>query len=70
MTTVCWFCSTEMVWESDNSLDVFDIDADGIVTSLSCPNCFAYAKFIKEKQYYPLADNDCKIEIVEVHGEI
>ena len=43
--TSCWFCGCEMIWGSDFMFEDYGIEGDGIVSSLSCPNCGASADF-------------------------
>lgn len=35
----CYHCNTELIWGGDHDYEDHGIDADGIVTNLSCPNC-------------------------------
>lgn len=37
----CWFCGSLLIWENDNSFEDFNMQGDGIVTTLSCPRCHA-----------------------------
>ena len=39
----CWFCNGEkpLIWNCDYSYEDFGLDADGIVTVLTCANCNA-----------------------------
>lgn len=43
--TNCWFCGREMIWGCDFSFEDYEMDGEGIVASLSCPNCDATAEF-------------------------
>ena len=44
--TNCYFCGHEMIWGGDFSFEDFDIEGEGIITNLSCPNCGASAEFM------------------------
>lgn len=41
----CYYCSSELIWGGDNSFEDFNIEGEGMVTNLSCPNCGATAEF-------------------------
>ena len=45
--TQCWYCQTEMIWDSDFNLDEVtgDESDQGIATYLHCPHCGATAEF-------------------------
>lgn len=43
--TQCWFCSTEMIWQSDFSFEDYGFDGEGMVAVLSCPKCGCTAEF-------------------------
>lgn len=52
ISTNCWFCGHEMIWNSDFDFEDYGIEGEGFVTTLSCPNCKATAEFyskIKEE---------------------
>ena len=35
----CWHCNAELIWGADFDFEDYGLEGDGIVTSLSCPNC-------------------------------
>lgn len=37
----CWFCNEELIWQNDFSFEDYDLEDEGIVTILYCPNCEA-----------------------------
>lgn len=37
----CWFCGSLLIWENDNSFEDFNMYGEGIVTTLTCPCCYA-----------------------------
>lgn len=43
--TNCWFCGTEMYWQSDYNYDEIHGEGEGIVALLYCPNCGTDAMF-------------------------
>ena len=43
--TNCWFCGHEMIWGADFSFEDYGREEDGIVATLSCPNCPTTAEF-------------------------
>ena len=43
--TNCWFCGTEMTWCDDSTFEDLGLEGNGIVATLSCPNCKASADF-------------------------
>ena len=45
--TNCWFCGTEMIWGADFNPEDYGYEGEGIVTTLSCPNCNANAEFVQ-----------------------
>lgn len=53
MKTGCWFCRTEMRWESDFNREDFGLEGDGVVTVLTCPNCQATAQFYSPTEEEP-----------------
>ena len=55
--TNCWFCGCEMIWGSDFMFEDYGMEGDGIVSSLSCPNCGATAEF------YEGIENDEDLEL-------
>ena len=38
----CYHCSEGLIWVGDNTFDECGLDGDGLVTSLSCPNCDSF----------------------------
>jgi len=44
--TYCWFCGGEMIWGCDFSFEDYGMDGDGIIATLSCPDCGATAEFM------------------------
>ena len=51
----CWHCGTELIWGGDHTFEDHGLDADGIVSNLSCPNCpvdvLVYYNIDREKEY-------------------
>jgi len=45
MSTKCWFCGENMVWNSDFNFEDYGYEGEGIVVELICPNCEATAEF-------------------------
>ena len=45
--TKCWFCGSDMRWDSDFSFEDMGIESkeDGIVSHLTCTGCGATAEF-------------------------
>lgn len=43
--TNCWYCGTEMIWQSDFNYDEVYAEGEGIVSFLICPKCGAEAQF-------------------------
>ena len=43
--TNCWYCGTEMIWQSDFNYDEVFMEGEGIVSILICPKCGAEAQF-------------------------
>jgi len=41
----CWFCNGEMIWGCDFDYDDYGLEGDGIVATLSCKECEAYAEY-------------------------
>ena len=41
----CWFCGSEMIWGSDFSYEDYGLEGDGIVATLTCSGCEAFAEF-------------------------
>lgn len=37
----CWYCRSEIIWDSDFNYDEVHGEGDGIVTFLHCPVCGA-----------------------------
>lgn len=37
----CWFCGEELIWNCDYSYEDYDLEGDGIIAVLTCPNCGA-----------------------------
>lgn len=46
----CWFCSSEMIWGSDFSYEDYGLEGDGIVATLTCKGCEAYAEFYSKPE--------------------
>lgn len=48
----CWFCGEKLIWQCDFDFGDYELDDEGLVAVLYCPNCNAewegYLKF-KEK---------------------
>jgi len=40
----CWHCNKELIWGGDFDYEDYDLEGDGIVSNLSCPNCEAYVE--------------------------
>ena len=47
----CWHCNTELIWGGDHDYEDYDMEGEGIVSNLSCPNCKAFVEV-----YLPLGD--------------
>ena len=39
----CWFCGSDMIWGSDFNFEDYDLEGDGVVATLTCSECEAYA---------------------------
>jgi hypothetical protein len=37
----CWHCNTELIWGGDNDFEDYQMEGEGVVTNLSCPECDA-----------------------------
>ena len=48
--TNCWFCGTEMIWQSDFNFEDYGYEGEGIVAVLHCPNCNAMAEFMSGEE--------------------
>ena len=46
----CWFCGSEMFWGSDFSYEDYGLEGDGIVATLTCKGCEAYAEFYSKPE--------------------
>ena len=47
----CWHCNTLMIWGGDNSFEDYGLEAEGIASNFSCPECPATALV-----YFPLEE--------------
>jgi len=41
----CWFCQGDMIWGADFSYEDYGLEGDGIVATLTCSECEAFAEF-------------------------
>lgn len=48
--TRCWFCGAVMRWDCDFSFEDYDIEGEGIIVNLTCPNCEATAEFYSKME--------------------
>ena len=46
----CWFCSSEMLWGCVFDYEDYGLEGDGIVATLSCSECEAYAEFYSKPE--------------------
>ena len=46
----CWFCGSEMIWGSDFSYEDYGLEGDGVVATLTCSECDAYAEFYSKPE--------------------
>lgn len=44
----CWFCGSDMIWGSDFDFEDYGLKGDGIVATLDCSECGAYAEYYSE----------------------
>ena len=54
----CWFCNSEMIWGCDFSFEDYGLEGDGIVATLTCSECEAYAEFYTKPEDY---DSDINV---------
>jgi len=56
----CWHCNSQLIWGGDHTFEDHGLDADGIVSNLSCPNCpvevLVYYNIDREQEYYDKND--------------
>ena len=38
----CWHCQTELIWGGDDDFESCNLEGEGIVSNLHCPNCKAF----------------------------
>ena len=41
----CWFCNSDMIWGSDFNFEDYGLEGDGVVATLTCSECEAYAEY-------------------------
>lgn len=41
----CWYCGSQMYWQSDFNFEDYGLEGEGIVTELMCSGCNATATF-------------------------
>jgi len=46
----CWFCGSEMIWGCDFDYEDYGLEGDGIVATLTCSECEAYAEFYSKPE--------------------
>jgi hypothetical protein len=37
----CWHCNHELIWGGDHDFEDYQMEGEGVVTNLSCPECDA-----------------------------
>ena len=40
----CYICKKELIWGGDFDYEDYNLEGNGIVSNLSCPNCEAYVE--------------------------
>tara|TARA_R110002020_G_scaffold138354_1_gene308264 strand:+ start:5107 stop:5346 length:240 start_codon:yes stop_codon:yes gene_type:complete len=40
----CWHCNTELIWGGDHTYEDYDMEGEGVVSNLSCPNCKSFVE--------------------------
>ena len=38
----CYNCNTELIWGGDHDYEDYNLEGEGIVSNLSCPECDAF----------------------------
>lgn len=45
MSNPCWYCGSELIWQSDFSYDEVYGEGEGIVSYLTCSGCGAEVEY-------------------------
>jgi len=46
----CWFCGSDMIWGSDFNFEDYGLEGEGVVATLTCSGCEAYAEYYSKPE--------------------